>query len=235
MLEFVAEERREDLHLLIVGDGPYVPELRKLAVQLGIARQISLTGVVPREQVASHIAAFDVALQPAVVEYASPLKLFEYLTMCKAIVAPRMPNIEEVLDHGYNALLFAPGDTGEFKARLRQLVGNADLRLYPGCQRGQNDRRQAHQLGRQCGSSDQTVRFAARTARGFYGACREWCAELGTAEHWYASDTVILPVPLHERRHPLFDARLRSIADILDQLWSRRRRVSGTSPGCSGK
>ncbi len=92
--------------LLVVGDGPARPALEALAQQLGLGERVRFTGVVPRAQVPAHVAAFDIALQPAVVAYASPLKLFEYLALGKVIVAPRLPNIEEVLVDGDNALLF---------------------------------------------------------------------------------------------------------------------------------
>ncbi len=76
--------------------------------RLGIASRVHFTGIVERDDVAKYVAAFDIALQPAVVAYASPLKLFEYLALGKAIVAPGQPNIREILTHEKNALLFDP-------------------------------------------------------------------------------------------------------------------------------
>jgi glycosyltransferase involved in cell wall biosynthesis len=58
--------------------------------------------------VSQHIAAFDMALQPNVVAYASPLKIFEYLAMGKPTIAPDVPNIREILSHDVNAILFDP-------------------------------------------------------------------------------------------------------------------------------
>jgi glycosyltransferase involved in cell wall biosynthesis len=81
----------------VVGDGPARPALEVLASALALGDRVRFTGVVARERVPELVAAFDIALQPAVVAYASPLKLFEYLALAKAIVAPRQPNIEEVL------------------------------------------------------------------------------------------------------------------------------------------
>jgi hypothetical protein len=42
--------------------------------------------------------AFDIALQTASVPYASPLKLFEYMALSRAVIAPDQPNIREVLE-----------------------------------------------------------------------------------------------------------------------------------------
>jgi glycosyltransferase involved in cell wall biosynthesis len=65
-----------------------------------------------------------------VVPYASPLKLFEYLALGKAVVAPRQANIEEVLSDGENALLFDPGRAGDLEAVLTRLCGDPALRAH---------------------------------------------------------------------------------------------------------
>lgn len=114
--------------LLVVGDGPVRSSLESLAKDLGLSERVRFTGVVNRDLVPDHVAAFDVALQPAVVPYASPLKLFEYLTLGKAVIAPRLPNIEEVLTDGENAKLFDPVDSGDFERALTRLCSDADLR-----------------------------------------------------------------------------------------------------------
>lgn len=114
--------------LLVVGDGPARAELERLALSLGLRDRVRFTGVVPREQVPDFVAAFDVALQPAVVAYASPLKLFEYLALGKAVVAPRQPNIEEVLQDDGNALLFDAHQAGALEAALGRLCTDAALR-----------------------------------------------------------------------------------------------------------
>lgn len=115
-------------HLLVVGDGPIRAELEALAASLGLAQRLAFTGVIDRHRVPEHVAAFDVALQPAVTAYASPLKLMEYLVLGKAIVAPREPNLLEVLTDGDNALLFDDTTTGSFESALTQLCTNEDLR-----------------------------------------------------------------------------------------------------------
>lgn len=96
----------DNIHLLIVGDGPARSSLENQANLLGLADAVTFTGVVHRESVPSYVAAFDVALQPAVTSYASPLKLMEYLVLGKAIVAPSTPNLLEILADGENAAMF---------------------------------------------------------------------------------------------------------------------------------
>lgn len=114
--------------LLVVGDGPVRGELEKLAAALGLGDRVRFTGVIDRDRVPEHVAAFDIALQPAVVPYASPLKLFEYLALGKPVIAPRQPNIEEILTDGVNALLFDAEEQGAFERGLTRLCEDAALR-----------------------------------------------------------------------------------------------------------
>ena len=136
VLHFMAEHERKDLHLLLVGDGPEREPLQKLALELGLHSNFTITGVVQRDAIPGHVAAFDVALQPAVVDYASPLKLFEYMGLKKAIVAPAKANIKEVLTSGRDAILFDETD-GSFGAALSSLVDSVELRQKLG--RAAND------------------------------------------------------------------------------------------------
>jgi glycosyltransferase involved in cell wall biosynthesis len=115
-------------HLLVVGDGPVRAELEALAVQLGVGQRVTFTGVIDRHRVPEHVAAFDIALQPAVTAYASPLKLMEYMVLAKAVVAPREPNLLEVLSDGHNALLFDDKTPGSFEAALTRLCADTELR-----------------------------------------------------------------------------------------------------------
>lgn len=115
-------------HLLVVGDGPVRAALEAQARRLGLAERVTFTGVIHREQVPAHVAAFDVALQPAVTPYASPLKLMEYLVLGKAVVAPATPNLQEVLTDNVNALMFDPAQPGALEGALTRLSSDASLR-----------------------------------------------------------------------------------------------------------
>ena len=121
-----------ELHVLLVGDGPARAGMERQAAALGIADRMTFTGVVPREKIAPYIAAFDVALQPRSVGYASPLKLFEYMAAGKAIVAPDQPNIRELLVAEESALLFDPNEDGAMLAALLRLVQDGRLRRHLG-------------------------------------------------------------------------------------------------------
>lgn len=131
VIEFIAGDKgRHNLHLLVVGDGPARPELTQLAVARGVSDRLTITGVIGRDSVADYVRAFDIALIPGVTEYASPLKLFEYLYLGRAIIAPDMPNIREILTDGENAVLFGAGagQADAFSSAILRLCTDKNLR-----------------------------------------------------------------------------------------------------------
>lgn len=117
-----------NLHLLVIGDGPARSEIEQCARDLGISDQLTFTGAVSRDEVPAIAMAFDIALQTALVPYASPLCLFEYLALGKAIVAPDQPNHHEILADGVDSVLYDPNDDQGIERALDLLCRDADLR-----------------------------------------------------------------------------------------------------------
>jgi glycosyltransferase involved in cell wall biosynthesis len=129
VLEFMASSPvRDRLFALFIGDGPARDGLEKRAAALGLSASMRVTGVIPRPELPAMLAAFDVALQPAVVPYASPLKLFEYLALGLPIIAPDTPNIREILSDGENAALFHDGNDESFRECLARVCTDPVLR-----------------------------------------------------------------------------------------------------------
>ena len=118
----------ENLHLLIVGDGPARESIESCAALHGVTERVSFTGVVARDGVARAARAFDVALQTNLVPYISPLCLFEYLALAVAIVAPDQPNHHEILEHGRSAMLYDTKDPAGLEKSIEALVSNEALR-----------------------------------------------------------------------------------------------------------
>ena len=124
----MAADPATSLDLVVVGDGPAVPALRQQAATLGVADRVHIEGLVAHDAIPGLVAGFDIALQPRVVAYASPLKLFEYMAAGKAIVAPDQPNIREVLADGETALLFDPAARDSMWTAIRRLAADPPLR-----------------------------------------------------------------------------------------------------------
>jgi glycosyltransferase involved in cell wall biosynthesis len=80
--------------------------------------------------VAEYLDASDILVSPHVPMpdgsrfFGSPTKLFEYMAMGKAIVASRLDQLAEVLEHERTALLVAPGNAEELAQAIRRLALN---------------------------------------------------------------------------------------------------------------
>lgn len=120
------------VRLVIVGDGPACADLEKQVDVLGMRDRVMFTGIAPREEIPAIVEGFDIALQPRVVAYASPLKVFEYMAAGRAIVAPNLPNIREILQHEETALLFDPAAPGAVWQAIERLVHDRALRARLG-------------------------------------------------------------------------------------------------------
>jgi glycosyltransferase involved in cell wall biosynthesis len=120
-LEAIAEHKELPLRLICVGDGNILPDLRQQAERLGISEKVEFKGLVTRDKVLDFVKEFDIALQPDVTAYASPLKMFEYMAVGALIVAPKTSNIQEILSDD-TALFFEKGDKADFKKALTTAI-----------------------------------------------------------------------------------------------------------------
>ena len=83
-------ERRSDVKLMLVGDGPTRKNMEELVKYEGIQQDVVFTGRVPHESVPGLLAASHVAVVPltrsATVQQMIPLKILEYWAMRRPVV-----------------------------------------------------------------------------------------------------------------------------------------------------
>jgi glycosyltransferase involved in cell wall biosynthesis len=127
--------RTPEVRGLVVGGHPGEADFGRveaLARELKLQGRVTLTGLVAPTEVRPHLAPATMLVLPntrsAISErYTSPLKLFEYLAMGRAIVASDLPAIREVLTDGVSALLVPPGDPQLLADALSRLARDAEL------------------------------------------------------------------------------------------------------------
>jgi glycosyltransferase involved in cell wall biosynthesis len=120
---------------LIVGGHPGEPDLARvtaLAREVGVADRLEITGLVRPADVATRLARASFLVLPNTPSamsdrYTSPLKLFEYLRLGRAIVASDLAAIREVLADEETALLAPPGDVQALAGALRRLAADPVL------------------------------------------------------------------------------------------------------------
>ena len=95
---------------VIVGNGSTLRECRSLAERLELNPYVNWVGEVPHAEAFRRIEEFDVAILPNTLCTGSPLKLLEYAALARPIMAPDLPNIRDIFEHGKDIWLFEPGN-----------------------------------------------------------------------------------------------------------------------------
>jgi glycosyltransferase involved in cell wall biosynthesis len=67
-------------------------------------------------------------VMPATNDYGNPMKVYEYMAIGKAVIAPNQPTITEIATHGEDSFLFEPENIASLSAALHTLVCDAALR-----------------------------------------------------------------------------------------------------------
>jgi glycosyltransferase involved in cell wall biosynthesis len=110
--------------LLIVGDGPEREALTREIATRQLSNRVEFTGAVAPEAIPGLLGSMDVAVAPyppLANFYFSPLKLYEYMAAGVAIVASRIGQIEEVIEHDKTGILVPSGDAVALANALRSL------------------------------------------------------------------------------------------------------------------
>lgn len=99
---------RPDTALLIVGDGEVLEDLKGMTQSMSLSHAIHFTGMVAHQEVFTYLSCMDVCVLANSHWYGSPIKLFEYGAMGKAIIAPNNGPVNEVATHHEDAMLVDP-------------------------------------------------------------------------------------------------------------------------------
>jgi len=116
-----------DIHFLIIGDGKKLGDLQCLANNNSLGKWITFTGRVAREEVPEYCGAMDICVIPNATWYGSPTKLFEYAALGKAIIAPRVGPIQELIRHGENGMLTELGNPTDLADKILSLAKDPSL------------------------------------------------------------------------------------------------------------
>jgi len=114
----------ESIHVLIVGAGPRLEEVRSQG-----ASYITCTGAVEHDEVPAHLAAMDVVVTPYALKgdaYFSPLKLYESMSMARPAVGARFAQIANVLTHGENGMMYEPSNEQDLADKIQQILALPD-------------------------------------------------------------------------------------------------------------
>jgi glycosyltransferase involved in cell wall biosynthesis len=120
--------RRSDVNFLFVGDGEFRTGLEAFCRDNGFSGRVRFTGRKPHREVPPLVGVMDIAVLLDSNRHGSPMKIFEYLGMAKAVVAPGVPPVLEVMRDGVTGLVIEPGSAAQMADRILQLAADPALR-----------------------------------------------------------------------------------------------------------
>ena len=123
----------EQARLVVVGEGPEEPALRRLTADLGLGTRVSFAGRLPRDQVAAELSRASVLVIPSRTaddgdRDGMPLVLPEGMGAGVPIIASRLGGLAEYIDHERTGLLVEPDDPRALATALRRLLTDGPLR-----------------------------------------------------------------------------------------------------------
>lgn len=122
-----------DAMFVIVGDGPFLPEVRRLAAEFGVEDRVVFQGKVPHRDLPEYYAACDVFVLPSVSRLeAFGIVALEAMATAKPVVVSDIPGVREVVTDGVEGLLAEPLSPGDLAAKIRLLLDDAVLRREMG-------------------------------------------------------------------------------------------------------
>lgn len=97
----------------------------------GLLQLARFTGTVSPDEVPGLLSEMDVAVAPYPEKadfYFSPLKVYEYMAAGLPVVASRIGQLDDLIEHGINGLLVPPGDPYALAEALDSLRRDLELR-----------------------------------------------------------------------------------------------------------
>lgn len=124
ILTFVSTMQKDNLTLLIVGDGPYRSELENIASKLGITDKVIFVGMIPPEKIASYYQLGDVFVSASNSE-TQGLTYIEALANGLPALCRRDACLEDVIEDGKNGWQYDSFE--QFQEVLNAMLGDQDL------------------------------------------------------------------------------------------------------------
>jgi glycosyltransferase involved in cell wall biosynthesis len=121
-----------EIRLVVAGTSKDLGKYKTLATELGVSERVVWLGAVDYEVIPELIATFDVAVAPGDTregvrfEMRSPLKVYEYMSCGKPVVAARLQTIESYFDKRQAGLMVTRGSVDEMVAAIRWLVDHPE-------------------------------------------------------------------------------------------------------------
>ena len=125
---------RRDFYAILIGKGSALPDLRRLASDLGLDPYMRFTGFISEQDMIRYMSTIDIGVDPDPAngfnDWCTMIKMMEYMALSKPIVAFDLP--EHRVTAGEAALYARPNDELDFARQIQILMDTPELRRKMG-------------------------------------------------------------------------------------------------------
>lgn len=126
ILVFSEISKEYDAKLLIVGDGPYKPDLQRMAQAVG-KENIRFLGRKNQSEIVAILASSDIFVNPSYSE-GLPVSVLEAGAVGLPIIATDVGGTSEIIEDGKTGFLIQPKDNKALREKICLLIENEQLR-----------------------------------------------------------------------------------------------------------
>jgi glycosyltransferase involved in cell wall biosynthesis len=125
-------DRRTPFHCEIIGEGPLEKELHHQVQQLGLQRQVMLSGVQPQHDIRRRLANANVFVLPSIVDREGgsdnlPTVIMEAMATGLPVVSTNVGGIPEMVIENETGFLVQPGDAAALADAIEKLMNERSL------------------------------------------------------------------------------------------------------------
>ena len=134
----IVTSQNPNVRYLFVGEGGRLNAVKQIVSDSGVSGRVLFVGFVDRMVVSEYLGASDILVSPQVPNpdgtpfFGSPTKLFEYMSMGKAIIASDLDQIGSLLTSQENAVLISPGSVSQLADAILALANDPVMRARLG-------------------------------------------------------------------------------------------------------
>lgn len=135
------KEKNYSISLHIIGEGPYLEELKKIVQSLGLNSLVEFLPLLPPSQVAKALASYDIGICSYLLSqqthHTLPGKLFEYMAVGMPVLSSARKPVIRILEEFECGTIYHSRKATEIAAKILYLSENKKLREDMG-RRGRN-------------------------------------------------------------------------------------------------
>lgn len=124
------KNNKDKIRFKIIGDGDYLPTLKKIAKELKIEDQVKFFGWIKQNDAYEEIRKSDICLIPHLrsvqTDCSSPNKMYQYFLMKKPVMSSDCNSIKRVVNENKSGVIYKDSSPQDFANALEKLLGHPD-------------------------------------------------------------------------------------------------------------